>query len=46
MIGALASVSDLPLMREDFEESMIQNMKPDKIELNLKAFDVGAAIVQ
>lgn len=44
LIGALAGVGVLPLDRGDFETVLSQTMSADKVEVNLKAFDIGTAM--
>lgn len=44
MIGALAGTGVLPLDRSTFQKVMERTMPADKVELNLKAYDMGAAI--
>ncbi|MBL7176273.1 MAG: indolepyruvate oxidoreductase subunit beta [Desulfobacteraceae bacterium] len=45
MIGALAGIGELPLDRKEFKVVISEIMTPDKIEVNLKAFDLGKAMV-
>ena len=45
MIGALASTRELPLEREDFEAVISATMPPDKVEVNLRAYDMGREMV-
>jgi indolepyruvate ferredoxin oxidoreductase beta subunit len=45
MVGALAATGVLPLNRDDFEWVISQRMSPDKIALNLTAFDKGGDMV-
>ncbi len=45
MIGALASTRELPLEREDFEAVISATMPPDKVEVNLRAYDMGSEMV-
>lgn len=46
MIGAAAGIGSLPLDREDFEAAISQTLSSDKVALNLKAYDLGARMVQ
>ena len=46
MIGAAAGIGALPLDREDFETAISQTLSADKLELNLKAYDLGVCMVQ
>jgi len=41
MIGAAAGIGVLPLARDDFEAVITETMPADKLELNLKAYDLG-----
>jgi len=45
LVGALAGVGDLPLDRDGFREVMARTMPPDKLELNVTAFDKGLATI-
>jgi indolepyruvate ferredoxin oxidoreductase beta subunit len=46
MIGAAAGIGVLPLDRKDFEAAISENLSADKLELNLKAYDMGVGMVQ
>ena len=46
MIGAVAGIGVLPLDRKDFEAALAENLSADKLELNLKAYDLGVGMVQ
>jgi indolepyruvate ferredoxin oxidoreductase beta subunit len=46
MIGALAKKSLLPICRRDFEKEIARNMAADKCEINLRAFDAGAGMIE
>ena len=46
MIGAAAGIGALPLDREDFEAVIAETFSSDKLELNLKAFEMGMGMVQ
>jgi indolepyruvate ferredoxin oxidoreductase beta subunit len=46
MIGAAAGIGVLPLDRKDFEAALAENLSADKLELNLKAYDLGVGMVQ
>jgi indolepyruvate ferredoxin oxidoreductase beta subunit len=46
MIGALAGIDVLPLDREDFEAVISKTMAADKVDTNLKAFDMGVDMVR
>ena len=41
MIGAAAGIGALPLDRDDFEAVMASTMPADKLEVNIKAYDMG-----
>jgi len=45
MIGALAGIGVLPLDRDAVEAVITETMSPDKIAVNLKAFDLGRSMV-
>jgi len=45
LVGALAGVGDLPLDRDGFREVMAHTMPPDKLEINVTAFDKGLAMI-
>ena len=45
LVGALAGVGDLPLNRDGFREVMARSMSPDKLDINLKAYDKGLAMI-
>ena len=46
MIGAAAGIGALPLDREDFEAVISDTFSSDKLELNLKAFEMGVGMVR
>ena len=46
LVGALAGIGDLPLEREGFREVAARAMPPEKIALNLTAFDKGLEAVR
>lgn len=46
LVGALAGVGDLPLEQKTFREVIARTMSQDKVDLNIKAFDMGLAAVQ
>jgi indolepyruvate ferredoxin oxidoreductase, beta subunit len=45
MIGAAAGLDELPFEREDFREVIAESLKEDKIDINMKAFDIGVRSV-
>ena len=46
MIGALSELCLLPLSRKDFIEVLAATLPPDKVEINLDAFDSAAVLLQ
>jgi indolepyruvate ferredoxin oxidoreductase beta subunit len=46
MIGALGGTGALPVDRKDFETAVSRDMSPDKVKLNLSAYDMGAEMVK
>jgi indolepyruvate ferredoxin oxidoreductase beta subunit len=46
MIGAAAGIGALPLDRKDFEAAIGETFTSDKLELNLRAYDMGVGMVQ
>jgi indolepyruvate ferredoxin oxidoreductase beta subunit len=46
MLGALSGVTNLPLDKGDFKEVISKSMAGDKIDINLKAYDLGEQIVK
>lgn len=43
MIGAVFGTGELPLYRKDFEEVISASLPEDQLDINLKAFDMGAS---
>jgi len=41
MIGAVAATGALPVDREDFQDVIARTLPPDKLAVNLQAFDIG-----
>jgi len=41
MIGAVTAVGALPVDREDFQDVIARTLPPDKLSVNLQAFDIG-----
>jgi indolepyruvate ferredoxin oxidoreductase beta subunit len=41
MIGAVAGMKELPIDREDFREVITGTLAEDKLDVNMKAFDIG-----
>jgi Pyruvate/2-oxoacid:ferredoxin oxidoreductase gamma subunit len=46
MIGALSVLDLLPFSREDFVEVLYSSLPQDKVDINLKAFDSAAGLLQ
>jgi indolepyruvate ferredoxin oxidoreductase beta subunit len=46
LIGAASRILELPIHREDFKEVIITTLPASKLDVNLKAFDVGAKMVR
>ena len=46
MIGATSRVVDLPLEQEDFKEVILKSLPASKLDVNLKAFDIGTQMVR
>jgi len=46
MIGAATAIRELPVDRDDFQEVIRQTLPPDKLAVNLRAFDIGAAKIE
>jgi indolepyruvate ferredoxin oxidoreductase, beta subunit len=46
MIGALAEAGPLPLDRDSFGEVVAQSLGEKKVEINLKAYDIGASEIK
>ena len=45
LIGALAGTGVLPVEREDFLDAIAATMSSDKVDANLRAFDIGRQMV-
>ncbi len=45
LIGALAGTGELPLERQDFLDAITSTMSRDKVDANLRAFDLGRHLV-
>jgi indolepyruvate ferredoxin oxidoreductase beta subunit len=45
MIGALCGIEVLPVGRDEFETVISQGMKPEKVGMNLNAFDTGIEMI-
>ena len=46
MLGALAEVGELPILREDFEAVIAESVPAGNLEINLKAFDQGMKLAK
>ncbi len=46
MLGALAATKVLPLDKDDFKEVISRSMSKDKININLKAYELGEQMVK
>ena len=46
MIGALSHLCELPMDRKDFEAVISETLPADKVEVNMKAFDIGSTLVK
>lgn len=46
MIGAASRMLEFPIDREDFKEVIITTLPASKLDVNLKAFDMGAKMVR
>ena len=45
MIGAATRMSEFPIDREDFNQVILRSLPASKLDVNLKAFDMGAGMV-
>lgn len=45
MIGAVTALGVLPVDREDFRQTILEGPQAAKLDINLRAFDIGAALV-
>lgn len=45
MIGALSKLGILPLEREEFKNAVLKILPESKLEINLKAFDIGTEML-
>ena len=46
MIGAMSQVCGLPIDRKDFEKVISETLPTGKVDLNLRAFDMGSELVK
>ena len=46
MVGAVCGMDSLPVDRNDFEEVISKTLPKDKLDINLKAFDVGVRMLR
>jgi indolepyruvate ferredoxin oxidoreductase beta subunit len=45
MIGAVFGTGELPVGRETFKEVISESLSEDRLDINLKAFDMGASLI-
>jgi indolepyruvate ferredoxin oxidoreductase, beta subunit len=45
MIGAVTALGVLPVDREEFRQAILESPQASKLDINLRAFDIGAALV-
>jgi len=46
VIGALSAIGGLSLTKEDFKEVILERLPKDKLDINLKAFDIGISLIE
>jgi len=46
MLGAFSGLSALPLEKESFREVILEMMPEDKLDMNLKAYELGAEMLK
>ena len=46
MLGALSGLGVLPLEKEDFKEAILKSIPQDKLDVNLKAYDIGRQMIK
>jgi len=46
MLGALSGLGVLPLEKEDFKEAILKSISQDKLDENLKAYDIGRQMIR
>jgi indolepyruvate ferredoxin oxidoreductase beta subunit len=46
LIGAASRILELPIGREDFKEVILNTLPTSKLDVNLKAFDMGAKMIR
>ncbi len=46
MIGAATRMFEFPIDREDFNQVILRSLPASKLDINLKAFDMGAGMVE
>jgi indolepyruvate ferredoxin oxidoreductase beta subunit len=46
MIGAMSRIGELPLHREDFKKVISESLTEDKLDINLRAYDMGASMIE
>ncbi len=45
VIGALSKLLEIPLTKEDFKKVILERLPQNKIEINLKAFEIGFSTI-
>ena len=45
LIGALAAIRELPLDRGTFKDVLEESLAPERVAINMEAFDLGASMV-
>jgi indolepyruvate ferredoxin oxidoreductase beta subunit len=46
MLGALSGLGVLPMDKEDFKEAILKSISQDKLDVNLKAYDIGRRMIE
>jgi len=46
MLGAFSGLGVLPMDKEDFREAILKSISQDKLEINLKAYDIGRRMIR
>jgi indolepyruvate ferredoxin oxidoreductase beta subunit len=46
MLGALSGLGVLPLEKDDFKEAILKSVPQDKLDVNLKAYDIGRQMIK
>jgi indolepyruvate ferredoxin oxidoreductase beta subunit len=45
LIGALSAIHELPLDRDTFKSVLEESLPPERVDVNMQAFDLGASMV-